>query len=159
MSPRMPLLLASLTIALLAPAQASACGEGIYAMRPEARSSGYLAPRPAKVLVYDDRDKVPESSRSVYRGLVRAGHTLEVARTPVQLAGALDGRRDDVVIAGLDAFEGVESLRALPTTAALLPVVPEGRATGDVRFRQRLKPGAGLGQYLRLIDTLMKDRR
>ena len=41
----------------------------------------------------------------------------------------------------------------------LLPVVPEGRATGDVRFRQRLKPGAGLGQYLRLIDTLMKDRR
>lgn len=159
MKRRMSLLFASLSV-FGAASPVAACGEGIYAMRPDGQAAGYLAPRPAVVLVFDDRQVVPESTRAVYRGMVRAGHSLEVARSGEQLAAALEARRYDVIIARVDAFDRNDGLRGLEGTSSLLPVVPKGEpAPPAERFRARLTQGAGLVHYLRLIDRLMKERR
>lgn len=150
-----------LSVSLLAPQAGFACGEGIYTMGEGARQRGYLAPHPATVLVYDDRGTVPESTRAVYRGLVRAGHKLEVARDQEQLAAALRAHRYDVVIADYDQI-GIIGKQADPATKArLLPILTDaqrGAMDWRQRFRYSLTQGASLGQYLKLIDRLARDR-
>ena len=85
MKPRVLLLGALLSVASLAPQPGFACGEGIYTMGEGARHRGYLAPRQATVLIYNDQGTVPEATKAVYRGLVHAGHKVEVARNAGQL--------------------------------------------------------------------------
>jgi hypothetical protein len=148
-------------LALCAPASARACGEGLFHMGDGLRFQGYLAPRPAVVLVFDDDRTPPEERIRVYRGLVQAGHRLTLAHDASELAQAMQEREFDVVIAGLDAIDAVAA--ATPETATaprLLPVVASGRrgdATGDGRFAVVVAEGAGLGQYLRRINSLMGD--
>ncbi len=47
---------------LLAPGPVHACGEGLFNMGQGLRYQGYLAPRPAAVLVYD-LDRAPAENR------------------------------------------------------------------------------------------------
>lgn len=150
-----------LLVALVAPQSAMACGEGIYTMRPGLRHQGYLAPNLATVLVYNNQETVPAATRAVYRGLVQAGHTVEVARTPEQLANALRERRYDVVIADLDQIEVVGKNVDPASKTELLPIAANGqRSTGDWRgrFRFLLEDRASLSQYLKLINQLVKDK-
>ena len=145
----------------LVPQPGFACGEGIYAMGEGSRHRGYLAPRQATVLIYNDQGTVPEATKAVYRGLVHAGHKVEVARNAGQLSTALRDRRYDVVIAEYDQIDVIDLQVDLVPKTSLLPIVPDKQRSSDdwkERFRFSLTQGASLGQYLKLIDKLVKDR-
>ena len=161
MKPRVLLVGALLSVASFAPQPGFACGEGIYTMGEGARHRGYLAPRQATVLIYNDQGTVPEATKAVYRGLVHAGHKVEVARNAGQLSTALRDRRYDVVIADYDQIDVVDLQVDLVSKTSLLPIVTnEQRGTDSwkERFRFSLTQGASLGQYLKLIDKLVKER-
>lgn len=161
MKPRWFFLGTLCSIMLLAPTAGWACGEGIYAMGDGSRHQGYLAPRLATVLVYNDSPVVADRTKAVYRGLVRAGHQVEVARNPAQLSTALHDHRYDVVIAGYDQVGAIVSQAGPAIGPGLLPVLTgqqrEGKQWRD-RFRHALADDSSLGQYLRLIDQVMKTR-
>jgi len=131
---------------------AYACGEGQFNLGQGMQYQGYLAPRPATVLVYDQN---PEQHRSIYVGLNRAGHRLTVARSADDLAQALQGKRFDVVIGDLGNLDAIAATAA----AHLLPVIQrQQRNDPDIRnrFRVFLLSGASLGQYLKGIDQLVR---
>lgn len=158
---RIPLLGAMLLVAVLTPQRGYACGEGLYTMGEGSRHRGYLAPRPATVLIYNDQGTVPEATRAVYRGLARAGHRLEVARNPEQLAAALRAHRYDVVIADYDQIGNIGRQAEPAAKASLLPILSDAQRDARdwrQRFRYSLTQGASLGQYLKLIDRLTRDR-
>lgn len=138
-----------------------ACGEGLFSMGEGVRYHGYLAPRPATILVYGDEDVHREKQVAVYRGLVQAGHRLAVAHDPDQLSQVLGEHRFDVVIANEDVIDTVHAATAAVASAPrLLPVVERGgnaRSVGGGQFEFLLSHGAGLGQYLRQINRLMRD--
>jgi hypothetical protein len=132
--------IAALAIAIAAvPAQA--CGEGQFNMGQGMRYQGYLAPRPATVLVYDQD---PAQRKNIYMGLHRAGHRLTVARNADDLTRALNGKRFDVVISDLGDSAAIDGNGA----ARLLPVVQRqqrNEAGIRSRFKVFLLDGASLG--------------
>lgn len=141
----------------LAAPPAPACGEGIFNMGQGLRYQGYLAPRPAAVLIYDSN---PMERRNVYVGLYRAGHRLTLARNAEDLARALQHSRFDVVISTLEQMDAVMARTATQSPPGLLPVVQrQQRNAPEVRgrFAVFLLDGASLGQYLKGIDRLVKD--
>ena len=147
---------------LFTPGPARACGEGLFNMGQGLRYQGYLAPRPAALLVYD-LDRAPAENRiAVYRGLVRAGHRLTIAHDPDELALALRQQRYDVVIAGYDNVDMVAARASgAASTARMLPIVARSqRNTPTVRnrFALFLLDGASLGQHLKNIDQLVKGK-
>ena len=143
----------------LAPAPANACGEGSFNMGQGLHYQGYLAPRPATVLVYDDG---ATDRRELYAGLQKAGHKVTVVGNTDALSQALRQRRFDVVIADLGDTALVESRAAnMSATPRLLPVVARNqRNTPEVRSRFNLcvLDGASLGQYLKAINQLVSVR-
>ncbi|CAN5672404.1 hypothetical protein BH23PSE2_BH23PSE2_08780 [soil metagenome] len=151
--------LLSMAVALAAASPAFACGEGIFHMGDGLRYQGYLAPRPATVLIYNDQ-RAPSADRmAVYRGLAQAGHRLTVAHNAGELSQALRERRYDVVITSLDAVAAVTAATpSAATSPKLLPVVDRSqRNAADLRsrFASFLVDGASLGQYLKSINRLM----
>jgi len=129
---------------------AQACGEGQFNMGKGMRYQGYLAPRPATVLVYDE---TPEERLAIYQGLYRAGHRLTVARSSDELSRSLQGKHFDVVISAVDRAA------AMPTDTRVLPVVQRGQRNEPgirARFPVFLLDGASLGQYLKGIDQLVR---
>lgn len=144
--------IAASALALAIPAMpAQACGEGQFNMGRGMRYQGYLAPRPATVLVYDQD---PTQRRSIYQGLNRAGHHLTVARTADDLARALRSKHFDVVISDLGNADAIDA-----APARLLPVVQRqqrNEAGIRSRFQVFLLDGASLGQYLKGIDRLLQ---
>lgn len=152
--PRITLAIATSVLALatmpVAPVQA--CGEGQFNMGKGMQYQGYLAPRPATVLVYDE---TPEQRRAIYQGLHRAGHRLTVARSQDDLSQAMRGKHYDVVISPADRAGSIVAAGA----TQLLPVVQRQRRNDPgirERFRVMLLDGASLGQYLRGIDSLVR---
>lgn len=160
MKPCALLLGSVLSFGLLTPQSGLACGEGLYTMGQSSRHQGYLAPHSATVLIYNDQATVPESTKAVYRGLVRAGHTVEVARDQGQLATALRDRSYDVVIANYEKLGILEGQAEAVSEAKILPVLDKQRSAkgGQERFRLALSQDASLGQYLKLIDRLVTNR-
>lgn len=149
-----------LSVLLLVPQSGLACGEGIYTMGEGSRHRGYLAPNLATVLIYNDQTVVPEATKTVYRGLVRAGHRVNVARSPGQLATALQEHRYDVVIADYDRLDVIDRQVKPVSKTSLLPILggqPGGASPSQERFRFSLDKDASLRQYLKLIDRLVKD--
>lgn len=146
------------TSALLLQGPVQACGEGQFNMGQGLRYQGYLTPRPATVLVYDDG---AAGRRALYAGLQKAGHKVTVVDNTADLSQTLRQRRFDVVISDVDNVTTIEN-GAGNTTAQphLLPVVERSRRNApDVRnrFRVFLLEGASLGQYLKSIDLLVKE--
>lgn len=155
------LMCSMLCVALLAPQPGLACGEGAYNMGKGLRYQGYLAPRPATVLIYNNQATVPAGAKAVYRGLVQTGHTVEVARSPEQAAAALRNHRFDVVIADYDQIDVIGKHIEPASRTRLLPVMTGGAPGANnlrERFRVFLLEGASLGQHLKRIDQLVKDR-
>lgn len=149
-----------LFVALSAPQSGFACGENIYSMNHGLRQQGYLAPHLATVLIYNDQETVPAETKAVYRGLVQAGHTLEVARNPEQLVIALRDHRYDVVIADYEQIDVVDKYVKPASRTKLLPIVTAGQRSADGlhgRFQFLLADRASLGQYLKRINQLVKD--
>ena len=121
------------------------------------RYQGYLTPRPATVLVYDNGADV---RKALYAGLQKAGHKVTVVGNSRDLSEALRARSFDVVISDLEDVATIQGDAGNASAAPrLLPVVERSRRNGpDVRsrFRVFLLDGASLGQYLRSIDLLVK---
>lgn len=159
--PRRLAFIVSIAAALVAASPAFACGEGIFHMGDGLRYQGYLAPRPATVLVFDD-ERTPRAEKiAVYRGLVQAGHRLSIAHDADELAQAMQQRRYDVVIADFNELGVVGAAAPSSATAPkVLPVVQRGQRDAPAlrsRFEVFVLDGASLGQYLKLINRLMKD--
>lgn len=144
------------TLALLqVPAQA--CGEGQFNMGQGLRYQGYLAPRPATVLVYDDG---ATDRKALYAGLQKAGHKVTVVGNQAALLQALGARRFDVVISDFDQVDAVAA-HAGAVKPRVLPVVERSRRNAPEvrsRFNLFLLDGASLGQYLKLINQLVQVR-
>jgi hypothetical protein len=130
-------LIALAVVACFAPSpQASACSEGLFNSGKGLAFQGYLAPRPALVLIYS-----PSPSA---QGDDAAG-----------LAAALAANHYDVVITGL---EDVDAVAASASGPRVLPVVARAqRSSPQVRdrFAVFVVDGASLGQYLRGINRLL----
>lgn len=146
---------------VLAPAAVTACGEGAFNAGKGLPFQGYLAPRPATVLIYSNPDPTATDSdrRALYAGLQKAGHKLTVVTDATGLTTALREKHYDVVITAFDAVDAVATATAdAGDTAgkpALLPVVTRtDRNSPQVRsrFGAFLVDGASLGQYLKMIS-------
>ncbi len=155
----------ALTIALaFVSTPALGCGEGAFNAGKGLAYQGYLAPRPATVLVYANPDPtVSDADRdALYAGLTKAGHKLTVAKDPAALASALRERHYDVVITAFDAVDTVQAATADAGNAAgktaLLPVVARSnRDSPQLRghYDAFLVDGANLGQYLKMISKAL----
>ncbi len=154
-----------LAIALsLASAPVPACGEGAFNAGKGLAYQGYLAPRPATVLVYANPDPtVNQADRdALYAGLTKAGHKLTVVKDAGELASALRERHYDVVITAFDAVDTVQAATADAGNAAgktaLLPVVARSDRNSSQlrsRFDAFVVDGASLGQYLKMIGKAL----
>lgn len=153
-----PLLPATiLALAFVAPS-AHACGEGVFSMGDGLRYQGYLAPRPATVLVYEADGHAGDELIAVYRGIARAGHKVTVVADPAQLPTVLASQSFDVVIGTSDDVGAVTA--ALPADASprQLVVVPQKPSRADnTASRAFVKAGASVGTFLGVINRLMKD--
>ena len=145
----------------LACSPASACGEGQFNMGQGLRYQGYLAPRPATLLVYDGG---ASNRKALYAGLQKAGHKVTVVGTADAMSQALQAGRYDVVIADFDDAAALQSRTAGTSTSAkpgVLPVVARNRRNSpevSSRFKLFLLDGASLGQYLKGINQLLSMR-
>ena len=151
-----PIALAAVLACLPAPSQA--CSEGMFNTGKGLTYRGYLAPRPAQVLVYATAPK--SESDMLYAGLEKAGHTVTVVHDEAALATALGQQRYDVVITALDGAEQVTANAGAGDNAPrLLPVVARS-ARNEPQVRDRFEvfliDGASLGQYLGGINKVLK---
>ena len=151
-------LTASAVAAALVAGSSLACGEGQFNMGQGMRYQGYLAPKPATVLVYDDAGADPGASdrAKLYKGLSQAGHRVTVVRDAGSLSDALATKQFDVIIADFAEVDQLASGgNAHAGNALLLPVV-ERKARNSPGLRSRfdlfLVDGASLGQYLKVIN-------
>lgn len=155
---RTTLLVPILAMAAFAAAPASACGEGIFSMGDGLRYDGYLAPRPATVLVYEpDGDATPERI-AVYRGLARAGHRVTVVTDSEHLPKALARQTFDIVVTddrhaqdlaiatGLSNDSGARQLLVVPNKPA------RDRSSAGRAF---VRGTASLGTWLGALNRLM----
>ena len=148
------------TAAILAPASTLACGEGQFNMGQGLRYQGYLAPRPAAVLVYADSASGAER-KELYQGLEQAGHRVTVVTDAASLSRAMAANHFDVVIANFGQIDAVESSTSAAAVAKplLLPIVARS-ARNEPELRSRfslfLIEGASLGQYLKVINQAVR---
>jgi hypothetical protein len=154
------LLLPILAATTLFAAPASACGEGIFSMGEGLRYDGYLAPRPATVLVYEpDGDATPERI-AVYRGLARAGHRVTMVTDSKLLSTALARATYDIVVADDSHAEELALATGLSDDAGArqLLVVPNKPASGGASSGKAfVRATASLGTWLGALNRLMKD--
>jgi hypothetical protein len=152
------------SVLMLASAPTLACGEGMINAGKGLPYQGYLAPRPATVLIYASPDPTAsDADREVlYAGLTKAGHKLTVVKDAAALASALRERHYDVVITAFDAVDTVKTATAdvgsTASNTALLPVVARSDRDSPQlrsRFNAFLIDGASLGQYLKMIGKVL----
>ncbi len=140
------------------------CGEGAFNAGKGLTYQGYLAPRPATVLVYASPDPTASDAdrTALYAGLTKAGHKLTMVKDAAELSSALRERHYDIVITAFGAVDTVQAATADAGNAAgkpaLLPVVARSdRDSPQLRghFDAFLVDGASLGQYLKMISKAM----
>lgn len=157
MHPSRPVLVLLMFAALGSP-PAIACGEGIFSMGDGLRYDGYLAPRPAEILVFEPDGEASDERIAVYRGLASAGHRLTIVSDASRVPEAFKDRRFDVVVAD-DAFApALANVLPLESRARQLLVVP-GKAPRTGRDTQRafVASSASLGTWLGALNRLTKD--
>jgi len=140
---------------LIAGSQAAlACGEMMVNAGKGLAFQGWLTPEPADVLVlFTDA-----SDERAYAGLEQAGHHLTLVTDATQLAEALEQNSYDIVISSYDMVDTVAPLAASRQPTRLLPIVERSmRRSAAVRdrFDQFLIAGAGVRQYLSVIDRVL----
>jgi hypothetical protein len=148
---------AALVLALAATFAAApvlACGEATFNVGKGLEYQGYLAPRPATVLIYGTPDPAAtdKDREQLLAGLRGAGHTVRVVADADAYMQALREGSVDLVIADADAVDALVSASGSATAPRLLPVVAKGNRAAGGTFELFLKSGARLGQYLRAID-------
>jgi hypothetical protein len=157
---RATLLVPVLVVAAFAATPARACGEGIFSMGEGLRYDGYLATRPATVLVYEpDGDASPERI-AVYRGLARAGHKVTVVTDGELLPKALARQSFDIVVSDDRHAQELALAKGLSDDAGArqLLVVPGKPARGGASAGKASVSGsASLGTWLNALNRLMKN--
>jgi ABC-type phosphate/phosphonate transport system substrate-binding protein len=144
-----------LTTALAGPALA--CGESGFNTGKGLEFQGYLAPRPATVLIYGTPDPTvsEEQHQALLQGLKGAGHRVVVVDDADAYVQALRAQKVDLVIAGSTAINTL-AVAAGATAPRLVPVLAKGTPKEQRdRFGLFLRGGASLGQYLRAIDRVV----
>ena len=158
--------LALASLLLLAVSPVRACGEAGFNAARGLPFQGYLAERPATVLIYSSPGATGNDAdhQTLYAGLTKAGHKLTVVSDADGLANALREHRYDVVITSFDAVDAVGAAAVDAGGPAgsprLLPVVaPRDRNSAQVRerFGAFLVDGASLRQYLKMIGKALQD--
>ncbi len=149
------------SIALLTtPTLLQACGEGMFSTGNGLAYQGYLAPRPAAILVYSSPDESGLQRAELHQGLQQAGHSVVVVESDEELRMALAERRFDVVLASFDAADMVIAATPvdLPAPRVLPVVTRHQRKSAQVRdhYEWFVLDGASLGQYLRAINASVK---
>lgn len=147
-----------LVVAALAAPPALACGEGIFSMGDGLRYDGYLAPRPAEILVFEPDGNASDERIAVYRGLAQAGHRLTLVTDADRVPEAFAGKRFDVVVTD-DAFApALANVMPLESQARQLLVVP-GKAPRQAGGESQafVRGSASLGTWLGALNRLMKD--
>lgn len=166
MRKRMHGCLAFASLLLLAVSPVRACGEAAFNAAKGLPYQGYLAERPATVLIYSQPGASGNETdrQALYAGLTRAGHKLTVVGDGDGLANALREHHYDVVIAPSDAVDAVTAATADAGGSAnsprLLPVfAPHDRNSTQLRerFGAFLLDGASLRQYLKMIGKALQD--
>lgn len=157
---RTTLLVPILAVAIFAAAPAFSCGEGIFSMGDGLRYDGYLAPRPATVLVYEpDSDATPERI-AVYRGLARAGHKVTVVTDREKLPEALAGQAFDIVISDDRYAQDLATATAASNESGarqLLVVANKPARGGPSAGKASVRGTASLGTWLGALNGLMKN--
>ena len=146
---------------VLAASPAFACGESMFNTGKGLEFQGYLAPRPATVLIYGtpDASASAQQRQAVLDGLRNAGHRVVVVADADAYAKTVREQKVDLVIAGAESVNTLSA--ANPANAPrLVPVLARG-ASRELRDRFELfvKGGASLGQYLRAIDRAVASTR
>ena len=143
--------------AVLASGTALACGEGQFNMGQGLRYQGYLAPRPATVLIYSTAGESLAHRDALVKGLRDSGHTVTAVADAGEMAAALHAKHYDVLIADYEDIDAVASgaQTAGAGAPAVLPVVERSMRKDPglkARFANFVLDGASLGQYLKSID-------
>lgn len=155
--------LSTLALATL-PAACMACGEGSFNTGHGLSYQGYLAPRPAAVLVYTGADgTMSHADRdALYAGLRKAGHKITTIDNPADLAKALQSQHYDVVITSMDTVVAVDAASAGNVSPVhVLPVVARDASNVAAlrsRYHDVVFDGASLGQYLKSINDTMASK-
>ena len=141
-----------LAAGLVVAAPALACGESMFNTGRGLEYQGYLAPRPATVLIYGTPDKTAneQQRQALLKGLEGAGHRVVVAADADAYAQALRAQKVDLVIADSASIEAMAPVDGV-AAPQVLPVVAKREARGS-RHALSIRDGASLGQYLRAID-------
>jgi CheY-like chemotaxis protein len=138
----------------LAPSPGQACGESLLRVGQGLHYQVYQAKVPATVLVYAGATR-PD----VLAGLQQAGHRITVVRDAQALDQALRARRYDLVMVdAADAGRVAAQLQRLSIRADVVPVLARNEAAQRDRHADAIAANAGLGQYLKRINTIMKAR-
>ncbi len=129
-------------------------------------SQGYIAPRPATILVYSNvhnGDQTPVKDQDLKATLERAGHRYDVAPNADALIQALASGSFDIVLVDISDAPFVQERALLsPSHPETLPVIfnPSRDDLEAARkgYSQVLKAPAKTGHLLAVIDRVMKSR-
>ena len=145
-------------VAALTPPLSHACSEGMFGSGKGLAYQTYLAPRPARLLIYSP---APVAEReALHAGLQKAGHQVTVVDDASALAAAIKSEQYDVVITGLDDAQEVAS-QGGENAPPVLPIVARADRNSPVvrdRFDLVLLDSASLGQYLRTINRALRSQ-
>lgn len=145
-----------------------ACGDKyLLPIRGAKFRQAYAAIYPASVLVYARPER--GSSKAIrdprfIADLKQAGHRVVVVEDERALARALQSDRVDVLLTdGADADQAATQADSAATKPKLLPVLfkptKDAAKAVESRYQVCLKSDDRPGQYLKVIDELMKARK
>jgi len=148
----------------LAPSVAEACGATLFGTGQGSRFQAYRARVPADVLIYASEQLAGTSATSepgIQQGLEKAGHRITVVNDLDALGAALKAGHYDVVIASAGDADTVASrLEGGAQPTGIVPVVGKSSGGGysPERYPYSLRASAGIGQFLKVINSVMAQQ-
>jgi hypothetical protein len=143
---------------LLAPAQASACGESLFRVGKGALYRGQVAPLPARIMMVASNDE----SRGLAERLAAAGHHVHTVSEPGQLAAELAVEEYDVVLAAFSDRDTVTTQTAASRkTPVYLPITlaeSEEELAAQL-YGRTLRSRDSFLDFMRAIHKTLKDTR
>ena len=130
--------------AVLASANAWACGESLYRVGKGVSYRAYSAPLPANLLVYANSERAKEIAAE----LARAGHGVHLVADSAQLESELRKGGYDVVIAP-DTERG--TIESMSSTGSRYLAVGSGEGA-------KLAPDDDIKRYLKAIHKALKQK-
>jgi hypothetical protein len=151
---------AILVVALcLTATEAEACGELMLRTLDTMRFHAFVTHHPATILLYsvDGSARPSAQTTRLHDGIEKAGHKVNMARGPEELAKALASRKYDVVVAYADDLVAVTTQIAKASREpTLIPVLNGGADERKMRARFPHLVSGDLSDLLRAIEQSVK---